>query len=172
MIRPLGPDDLDAYTTLRRRALAESPRSFAASPEDDFTMEALRESMRRAPDWMLLGAFDGALIGAVGLIRDRHRKASHKAHVWGMYVVPGHRGRGVGAALVEACIAHASSLPGVAALTLGVTDASAAARRLYERAGFQSWGTELDALRVDGQSVSQQHMTLDLEGRPKAPGIF
>jgi hypothetical protein len=37
------------------------------------------------------------------------------------------------------------------------------AQRLYERAGFQVWGTEPDALRHDGQAVVAHHMALHLE---------
>ena len=162
MIRALTEPDLDAYLALRRSSLLESPLSFGASPSDDVSPEALRESMRRAPEWMLFGAFDDVLIGAAGLIRDRHRKAAHKMHLWGMYVLPSHRGRGIGAALLDACIAHARSVDGVTALHLGVTSASEAARRLYERAGFRTWGTELDALRVEGHAVDEHHMALEL----------
>ena len=37
------------------------------------------------------------------------------------------------------------------------------ARRLYERAGFVSWGTEPDALRHEGRSVSETNMSYRLK---------
>ena len=107
---------------------------------------------------MVIGAFDPGLVGAIGLHRDRHRKAAHKVHLWGMYVTPGHRHRGVGAALLDAVLAHAATLPGVDAVRLTVSDAAPAARRLYERAGFHVWGTEPEALRYEGRSVVEHHM--------------
>ena len=165
MIRALAEDDLDAYAALRRRSLLEAPLAFGASPSDDVatSAEALRASLRRAPEWMLFGAFDELLVGAAGLLRDRHVKAAHRVHLWGMYVAPPHRGRGHGHALLEACIRHARSLDGVTAIHLGVTSASAEARRLYERAGFRLWGTQRDALRHEGHVVDEHHMALELD---------
>ena len=163
MIRPLVEEDLEAYAALRRQSLVEEPLSFGASPSDDVSMEALRASMRRAPDWMLFGAFvDGALVGAAGLLRGHHVKAAHAMHLWGMYVAPPYRHRGLGRALLDACIAHARSLPGVTVIQLGVTSAAAEARRVYEAAGFRVWGTQPDALRHEGHAVDEHHMTLAL----------
>ncbi|HYC91569.1 MAG TPA: GNAT family N-acetyltransferase [Thermoanaerobaculia bacterium] len=162
MIRALVEADLEAYATLRRQSLLEEPLSFGASPSDDVPLDALRASMGRAPDWMLFGAFDNALVGAAGLLRDRHLKAAHRMHLWGMYVAPSHRHRGLGRALLDACIAHARSVPGVTAIHLGVTSAAAEARRLYESAGFRLWGTQPEALRHEGHAVDEHHMALEL----------
>ena len=156
-IRPLTEADLEAYALLRRRALLESPLAFAASPETDVVIQ-----IGKAPDWMLFGAFAPELAGAVGLIRMRHPKAAHKLHLWGMYVLPSHRRRGLAAALLAAAVQHARSMDGIAWIQLGVTDAAAEARRVYERAGFVSWGREPDALRWEGESVGEEHMALDL----------
>jgi RimJ/RimL family protein N-acetyltransferase len=79
-----------------------------------------------------------------------------------MYVVPGYRGRGVAAELLDAALRHASALAGVSWVHLSVTSAASAARRIYERAGFHVWGTEPEALCHDGQSVVDYHMALHL----------
>jgi len=102
-------------------------------------------------------------VGALGGRREPGGKASHKAHLWGMYVAPAFRRRGVGAALLRAAIAHARTRPGVAWLEVSVTTAAPEARRLYEAAGFQVWGEEPDALRHAGQSVAALHMGLRLD---------
>jgi len=164
MIRALTEADLEAYIALRRESLVNAPLAFAASPEDDFAAnaDALRGQMAKAPDWVLFGAFDETLAGTVGVIRDRHVKASHKMHIWGMYVTPSHRGRGLGAQLLDAAIEHARSVSGVDWLFLGVSSAAPAAQRLYERAGFEVWGTEPDALRDGNSSVVEHRMALRL----------
>ncbi len=113
---------------------------------------------RRRSSW----AFQPDLIGTVGLYRDRHVKASHKVHIWGMYVMPFHRRQGVAADLLQAALGHARSLPGVSWVHLGVTSAAPTARRLYERAGFEVWGIEPEALRHEGQAVVEHHMALRL----------
>lgn len=165
MIRELQEHDVEAYVELRRRALLDSPLAFAASPGDDFVSspDRVREQLRTGADWVIFGAFRPGLAGAVGLFRGRYPKASHKACLWGMYVEPGHRRQGVAAGLLEAVLRHARSLPGVEWVHLGVTTAAADARRLYERAGFQVWGTEPDALRHEGWSVEEHHMALRLD---------
>jgi ribosomal protein S18 acetylase RimI-like enzyme len=167
MIRALGNDDLDAYIALRQRGLRECPLAFSSSAETDFASspEALRPQIARAPEWMIFGAFlDSALAGAVGLYRARHAKAAHRMQLWGMYVAPEHRGRGLGARLLEAAIAHARALGGVATIDLSVTSAAEAARRLYERAGFVAWGTQHDALRHEGQVAEEHHLALRIAG--------
>ena len=165
MIRALGEKDLDAYIALRQQALRECPLSFSASAEDDFASshDSLRQQLALAPDWVLFGAFDrDALAGAVGLFRQRRAKSAHRALIWGMYVSPEQREHGFGARLLDAAIAHARSLPGVAWIDLDVTTAAPAARRLYERAGFQVWGTRRDALRNEGHVVDEHHMALEI----------
>jgi RimJ/RimL family protein N-acetyltransferase len=159
-IRALGDADADGYVALRRAALLDVPLAFAASPEDDVAASpaAVREQLRRAPESMIFGAFDPQLVGVLGLYRDRHQKASHKVHLWGMYVVPSHRRRGIAAALVHAALDHARTLPGASWVHLAVGEAAPEARRLYARAGFTVWGTEPDALRHDGRTVVEHHM--------------
>lgn len=163
MIRKLAEADLDAYIALRQRALRECPLAFSSSAENDFasSRESLLPQIARAPEWMLFGAFDDALVGSVGLFRARHAKAAHRMQLWGMYVAPAARGRGFGAQLLDAAVAHAREL-GAAWVDLSVTSAADAARRLYERAGFVLWGTQGDALRYEGHVADEHHMALDL----------
>lgn len=160
IVRPVEEHELAAYVRLRQEALAAHPLAFTASPADDFasSVETLSAQMKNAPDWVLFVAWDGGLAGSAGVIRDRYLKAAHRMHLWGMYVSPGHRGRGIGMALLAAAIEHARSVPGIASLHLGVSDNALEARRLYERAGFRAWGVEPDALRVEGESVDEIRM--------------
>ncbi len=165
MIRTLQPHDAAAYLAFRQMMLRDSPLAFASSPEDDraTSVEAVRESLSRAPEAVVIGAFEGDLIGSIGLFRDHHRKAAHKAHIWGMFVAPNHRGHGIGRQLLEAAIAHARTLPGVDWVHLSVSEAAPTAKRLYEKAGFQVWGHEHDALRHEGRAVSEWHMALSFK---------
>jgi ribosomal protein S18 acetylase RimI-like enzyme len=165
VIRRLGLDDVEAYLELRRRALEDAPLAFSASPDDDLLADAaaVREQLRRAPDSVLVGAFEARLVGIVGLFRDRHLKMAHKAYVWGLSVEPAARGRGLGSALVAAAIAHARSLSEVCWVQLSVSSPAGGARSLCQRHGFRVWGTEPDALRFGGRSVVEYHMALELD---------
>jgi hypothetical protein len=55
-------------------------------------------------------------------------------------------------------------MPGVAWVHLTVSSAAPEARQLYERAGFEAWGVEPDALRHGDDTVSDAHMALRLDG--------
>lgn len=165
MIRELGDRDAEAYAGMRRDALLEAPLAFASSPVDDFVSspDTVRKHLRRAPESVILGAFRQGLVGVVGLYRDRHCKSSHKAHLWGMYVAPGHRRQGIGTELLRAVLRHAAALPGVSWVQLSVSSAAPGAQRLYERAGFHVWGTEPEALRHADQTAVEHHMALRLD---------
>lgn len=82
---------------------------------------------------MVFGAVDGegVLVGVAGPRRDTHRKARHRAYVWGMYVAHEARGRGLGRALVESLIAYSRTLGGVERLTLSIVPDKQIARSLY-----------------------------------------
>lgn len=165
MIRPLTEADAEELVSLRRTSLLDVPLAFTSSPEDDVaaSVENVLALLRGAPDQFVVGAFEPGLVGMAGLYRDPHAKASHRAHLWGMYVLPTHRGRGLGGALLRATLDHARSLPGVTRVHLSVSSAAPGARRLYEGSGFELWATEADALRQAGESATDYHMVLHLE---------
>lgn len=162
-IRVLTEADAASFLTIRQTALLESPGAFLASPEDDLAASeaAVRELLRR-PDSVVFGAYAPDLSGTLGLYRDRARKAAHKAHLWGMFVLPARRQHGLATRLLQASIEHARTLSGVASLHLCTGEATPGARRLYEKVGFKTWGVEPDAIRVGANSYSDYHMILTL----------
>lgn len=164
VLRRLTEDDAVAYVELRARMLADAPLAFGASPGHDFmnSADTVREQIARGDDSAIYGAFDGGLVAAIGVYRENRPKTRHKMHVWGAYVAPAYRSRGLGRRLLDAAVEHARAVPGVAIVHISVTDAAPAARRLYERGGFRTWGSEPDALRHDGRSVTEHHLVLRL----------
>src|SRR5262245_37670863 len=88
-IRARIADDAAAFQELRLFALRECPTAFSSSYEEecDIPLTRVGERLAAAPDRAVFGAFDnGTLVGMVGLLREQHRKLSHKAVVWGVYV--------------------------------------------------------------------------------------
>jgi RimJ/RimL family protein N-acetyltransferase len=164
-IRRLAPDDAPAYRTLRLRCLKEHPDAFTSSYEEDAQKDVAAAAKRLAPDGAdaVFGAFaGGALAGIVGLGREPRAKTRHKATVFGMYVAPEHGRRRVGARLLGHLIDVARQTPGVEQLVLTVTDTNAAARTLYEKAGFRSFGVEPRAIHVGETYLAKNHMILFL----------
>ncbi len=161
-IRRLDENDVAAYHALRQRGLADHPEAFTSSAEEEAAaMDKVAKRLAsdaNAPD-IVLGAFDGdRLVGVVGMSVDPRIKARHRGHVYGMYVADESTKRGVGAKLVDALVAHARDCDALDALVLTVTAGNEGAQRLYERAGFTSFGLEPGAVRVGGRSYDKVHM--------------
>ncbi len=125
-------------------------------------MASVRDLLSRGTDSLVFGACDGRLLGMVGFYRDRPVKVAHKVHLWGMYVRPESRRQGLGRQLLDATLDHAQGLDGVRLVHLSVSEAAADAKSLYERAGFQVWGTEPEAFCYNGQHMREFHMVLPL----------
>lgn len=158
--RRLGPEDARAFVAFRQAYLEDVPLAFGASPESDFlgSADAVRRQLELGDASVIFGVFDPRLVAAVGLYREKRPKTSHKAHVWGMYVSPEHRGRGHGRRLLVAAVEHARTLEGVTSVRLSVTEAAPGARRLYESAGFEVWGSEPEGMRHEGRALLEHHM--------------
>ena len=169
-IRRLTPADVDAYQALRLRGLRESPEAFGSTYEEEVErpVASVAERLGGAGNTAVFGAFgeDGALLGMGGVHREGKRKALHRAGIWGMYVVPEARGRGLGRALLQALVDYARTLEGVHRLELGVESTNTAARALYHAFGFVTWGVQPDAYRAGGRSWDAEMMTLALEDVP------
>jgi RimJ/RimL family protein N-acetyltransferase len=159
------PDDAVAYRTLRLRGLTEHPDAFTSSDAEE-TERPLAVTKRRiaadSRDWVFGAFVAGVLAGVVGLAREPRAKNRHKASVFGMYVAPGHARRGIGTELVRHTIDVARTVAGLEQLVLTVTETNVAARALYEKFGFRSFGIEPRAISVHGSYYDKNHMILFL----------
>lgn len=161
-IRCLTPTDAAAFRALRLEALRTAPAAFGRAWEEEAgkPLSWFGETLERAA---IFAAEDEAsrLLGMLAYQGDTMLKRRHIGHLWGMYVRAEARGQGVGAALLAACIAHARAH--VAVLQIMVGEGNPGARRLYERAGFTIYGTELVSLRVDGVDATTLLMAMKLD---------
>jgi ribosomal protein S18 acetylase RimI-like enzyme len=162
-IRRLTPADAPAYRSLRLRGFRDHPEAFTTSHEEAERQPlAAFEHRLGSSDERFWGAFEeGRLCGAVGLDLETRDKTRHKATLVAMYVAPEQSGRGIGRALVDALLrdARTSRLESV---VLTVTEGNVNATKLYERAGFRSFGIEPRAIKVDGRYFAKNHMYLEL----------
>ena len=169
--RRLTREDAPGLQSIRHESLCTEPRAFGATPEDcPFREIAAVEAHLANPDRAVYGIADPdrpeRLVAMAGIIQETQKKQRHRATIWGVYVSPGSRGRGLGRAVVEACLDQAREWTGVDSVSLTVAAERNAAKSLYESLGFVTWGTDVDALRVDGMAVSLHYMLLKLsEGR-------
>jgi ribosomal protein S18 acetylase RimI-like enzyme len=163
-LRLLTADDADAFWYLRLEALHNDPASFADSAEEHLktSVETTREflSKNNPADKFVVGIFeDGKLFGTAGFFRRPNNKERHKGHVWGVYVRPESRGRGVGKALMLEIIRRAKGIEGIEQITL-VASAKLPAQKLYQSVGFESYGIEPHSLKIGKEYVDDVLMVL------------
>ncbi|MEM8769973.1 MAG: GNAT family N-acetyltransferase [Pseudomonadota bacterium] len=162
-LRPLTAEDAEAYRTFRLFMLAEAPTAFGSHHDEaaQLPLENFRERASYVKDNFIIGAFsktDEQLVASAGGLREQALKRRHLGLIWGMYVHPDHRGAGLGTRLLNNVLARLEELNGVSAVGLSVTVGNKPALALYESAGFEAWGEEPLALRVDGADHAELHM--------------
>ena len=151
-VRRLTEADAAAFKDVRLEGLQNAPEAFGSTyeAECDRPVEAFAETLAKGH---VAGAFvDGELLGVAGFYVMSGPKTSHRGAIWGVYVRPAGRGKGLGRALIGHLLAEAAGLVKQVHLTV-VTD-NAAAVRLYEQLGFSTYGTEPRALRAGGRTMT------------------
>lgn len=163
--RVLTDTDAAAFHQVRHRALQVEREAFAMVPEEMASVEVFLERFKT--EWsgqnaFVMGAFDAALVGIIGCVRERHSKRRHAAVIWGVYVTPEHRGHGCGRQLLLDTIARAKRWPDLEQLWLDMTTTNLPARTLYLSCGFQVIGLRRRALRIGDRYYDEEMMALDL----------
>lgn len=170
-IRALDRRNAAEYRLLRQDALEHYPASFATSRAEwaKMSLKKVEEMVCPSDGSVVLGAFHSerslgdVLIGIGGLKRQDKEKYRHKAMIWGMYVDPEWRGKGIARSLLEELIAHARVQAELQQVLLTVTEGNARAQALYERLGFRVYGIEPKAIEPgDGVYRDEVLMALDL----------
>jgi GNAT superfamily N-acetyltransferase len=136
-VRRLAAGEGERIRDLRLRALQDAPYAFSSSFE--------RERDRTAEDWedlarsavVFVAVEDDTWLGMVGVYLPDN--SPETVGIWGTWVDPDARGRGLGRLLMDAAIGWARDR-GVTRVDLSVTDQANEARQLYERLGFTPTG--------------------------------
>jgi ribosomal protein S18 acetylase RimI-like enzyme len=137
VIRPATPHDYDA---IGRLSVAAYDADGQLGPETNYA-SVLADVATRASAGQVLVATGpaGEVLGSVLFVLPGSRYAelskAGEAEFRMLAVDPAAQGRGVGQALVEACVARARAAQ-ASALVICVRDFSAPAQRLYRRLGF------------------------------------
>ena len=174
-IREALPRELDAAGEVVVRAYETLP-----GPRHPEYLASIRDAARRARHCSILVAIDdasGELLGSVSYVPDARNPYAElerdgEAGFRMLGVAPGARGRGIGEALVRACIARARAA-GRSGLAISTVPTMKAAHRLYERLGFQR-APERDHEPVPGVRLWAYVLSLagDPAGSSDAGGVI
>lgn len=164
-IKRLSASDVADYRAIRLEALTNHPEAFASTPEQ-FVQRTPDELRAVLEAMVFLGATrpDGSLAGIMALDFGSGREA-HRAWLYQVYVRPDMRGTGCAQALLDAVLDEAQGK--VAQVHLGVAAHNEPALRLYQKAGFELYGTDPRSQYVNGRFVDEHLMVRFLD---KAPG--
>lgn len=155
IIRATMPSDLDAFRELRLEGLREHPTAFGAHHDTERGHPAAWWSARMLPQDSPTGGIiqvavaGDDLVGMAGLNPGSSLKMRHGAMLWGVYLRPAWRGRGIAERMIEGCIAWGRE-HGVRKVTLGVATTNTPAIRCYASLSFTVYGVEPEVIAHDG----------------------
>lgn len=170
-VRPATLSDAASLRALRLEALQLHPDSFGADlvrelgRDESWWRERLSDPGRGA----IFVAPDGeGLAGMAGIRKLEGEKLSHNGMIWGVYVAPSHRARGLASQLVAACLEWAEAKR-LKLVKLAVVATNEAALRCYEGAGFRAYGIDPAVIRYEGLDYDEVLMAREIRpssGRP------
>ena len=164
-IRLFTEQDAQALWNLRLLALESDPWSFVESSEElreiSIDEHASRLGANNAANF-IVGAFEQqTALGMTGFYQEKPIKRRHKGWIWGVFVKPAARGRGVARSLMEEAIKRAKTIDGLEMILLTVSVDQPAPRKLYESLGFRSIGVEPKGIKIGTEHHDEEHMVLE-----------
>ena len=162
-IRALTAADAEAFWNLRMDGLKRDPEAFQETAAEHKSKGGAisREGLAAENADFVVGAFvKGVLVGSVGFQREIGEKVQHKGFIWGLYVMPIWRQKGIARQMLAFLIDRAKAMSGLEQLHLRLSESQYEARKLYESLGFRFYGTEPRALRVGTRYFAEHLMIL------------
>jgi RimJ/RimL family protein N-acetyltransferase len=164
-IRQLTGDDVAAYRATRLEALVNHPESYGTSPEA-FSARSDDTLITQLTNLTYFGLItdSGDLAGIAAFAIDDGERERHRGWLMQVYVKPALRGTGASLALLDAAVEHARTEVIQVHLMVGAHNAPAI--RLYEKAGFKTYGTDPRCLYVNGRYIDEHMMVRFLDEAP------
>ncbi len=165
LVRALERSEQSLHRSLRLRALASAPETFAETREEAgarghaYWEEQTRAVTPPARQRLFIASTSIGAVGCVYALLDA--RSPTQGRLGGMWVDPTSRRRGVGVALSLAVIEWARAQQ-LGALALWAPERSVAARTLYRRVGFEETGSRSLYTRGDGRQLSLCELAFQL----------
>ncbi len=156
-------NQLSLYKDFLNVGLIEDEENFRITPSDD--IDAPFPTKDTADSFTLAAYFEDVLAGIVSFTREGadREKLKHKGILFRMYVSRDFRGHGIARALVNALIARVKQLPDIEQINLTVVSDNVFAKVFYEKLGFVTFATELNAIKWKNKYYTEEQMVLRLK---------
>lgn len=146
IVRQFTEDHWNLWRDIRLEALQSDPDAFGSTYEE--------EAYSTESDWRLKLRINDVFAVCVGenivgvgcFTLNNTTKTRHKGKIWGVYIRPDFRGNGLSNNLIERLVEHAKTR--CAQVHLAVNTSNRAAIALYQKHGFEIYGTEPRALKI------------------------
>ncbi|MDJ0691181.1 MAG: GNAT family N-acetyltransferase [Xenococcaceae cyanobacterium MO_188.B32] len=166
IIKKLTKHDAPDYRNIRLEALYNNPDSFGTMYHEEaiMTIDKFRERIPVDNNNFILGCYkDRELIGIVAFHQESRMKVRHKAYIRSMYVQLECREKGIGKLLLNELIERAKAIKEIEILLLDVVTNNLIAKQLYLSFGFQIYGIEKMAYKLNHQYFDMEYMSLQIK---------
>ncbi len=166
-VRSIQADEGHLLREVRLAALRNAPNAFletydeVASDPDDVWAARAAGSTGEGDQLIMVALDEGKPVGMAGIAREIGQRRRHRATLWGVWLDPAHRGRGVGRQLVSTALDWARARE-VRAVYLEVVENEDPSWSLYGRLGFVRREVDPFGAHVDGHDVALEHLVLVL----------
>lgn len=150
----IEPEKWEEYKELRLASLRNDKCAFLASFEekvkasDDEWKKRLEESETEEEGFILFARYQGKLVGLLGAYFPKHEKQNHIAELYGFYVDPSLRGKGIGKRLMEEVLAKLEKRKDIVKVKIGVNEIQEKAIEIYKKFGFKEVGRLEKELKI------------------------
>ena len=162
-IRRLCEGDAQSFSDLRREVTADNPVPMGLTIQEELSrpLEGFRAQLAAPLPNAVFGAFVAGELAATAAVSrgGLFGSSGHKMVMWGVFTSPRFRRRGLSRAVVAEALQHAFC-SGARRVNLQVYLPNEAALSLYRSLGFDEYGTEMEAVCLDGTYHDGVHMTL------------
>ncbi len=151
------------YKDFLKVGLINDEENFRITPTDDLNFMFPTKDKE---DSFTLGAYiENSLAGVVSFSRDGNdrEKLRHKGILFRMYVSKEFRGKGIAKQLIGELINRVVKVTDIEQINLTVISNNENAKKLYEKFGFETFGSEKNAIKWKGKYFTEDQMVLKLK---------
>jgi ribosomal protein S18 acetylase RimI-like enzyme len=148
-ITRLPPERWKEARDLRLSALQTEPTAFGSSYEEEANFSEAEWKRRTAN--ALFALSDNRPIGTITYLITERTKTKHIAQIFGVYVDPNYRGRGVGRRMLEKALDLIEENKAIVKVRLTVNAKQDSAIALYQSVGFSIVGELKKELKINGE---------------------